>query len=117
MSNGDSTQKFEIAMAMQVTQLLQIIAEQTRKIEFLSECLGIEPDLDVEEVPACFTIYEGHKGFDPNKKPEKIDITKAKTDEQVEETLTKMLQPSKVPIVKWVLNPDSKSIVRILRDE
>lgn len=117
MSNGDSTQKFEIAMAMQVTQLLQIIAEQTRKIEFLSECLGIEPDLDVEEVPACFTIYEGHKGFDPNKKPEKIDITKAKTDEQVEETLTKMLQPSKVPIVKWVFKPDSKSIVRILRDE
>ncbi|XZN93230.1 MAG: hypothetical protein ACM65M_10575 [Microcoleus sp.] len=117
MSNGDSTQKFEISMIMQTTQLLQIIAEQTRKIEFLSECLGIEPDLDVEEIPACFTVYEGHKGFDPNKKPEKIDVTKAKTDSQVEETLAKMLQPSKVPIVKWVFKPESKSIVRILRDE
>ncbi|WP_341730871.1 hypothetical protein [Microcoleus sp. EPA2] len=116
MSNGDSSQKYEISMMMQITQLLSIIAEQTRKIEFLSEVLGVEPGLDTEEVPACFTIYEGHKGFDKTQ-PKKIDTAKAKTDDEVEAILGKMLKPSKIPITKWVFKPESKSIVRLLRDE
>ncbi len=115
MSDGNSTQKFEISMMMQITQLLSIISEQTRKIEFLSEALGIEPDLETEEIPACFTIYEGHKGFE-KKEPKKIDISKAKTDDEVEAVLAKMMKPSKIPIMKWVFRPESKSIVQILRD-
>ncbi|MEZ2278094.1 MAG: hypothetical protein ACBR12_14410 [Microcoleus sp.] len=116
MSNGDSSQKYEISMMMQITQLLSIIAEQTRKIEFLSEVLGVEPGLDTEEIPACFTIYEGHKGFDKTQ-PKRIDTAKAKTDDEVEAILSKMLKPSKIPITKWVFKPESKSIVRLLRDE
>lgn len=116
MSNGDSSQKYEISMMMQITQLLSIIAEQTRKIEFLSEVLGVEPGLDTEEIPACFTIYEGHKGFDKTQ-PKRIDTAKAKTDDEVEAILGKMLRPSKIPITKWVFKPESKSIVRLLRDE
>ncbi|WP_377478909.1 MAG: hypothetical protein P2A85_09170 [Microcoleus anatoxicus] len=115
MSNGDSSQKFEITMAMQVTQLLTIIAEQTRKIEFLSEVIGIAPDFDIEEVPACFTIYEGHKGFG-EKQSKKIDITKAKTDTEVEEVLGKMLKPSKIPITKWVMREGTRSIVKIITE-
>ena len=47
------------------------------------------------------------------KEPKKIDI-KAKTDDEVEVILGKMLKPSKIPITKWVLKPGSKSIVQIL---
>ena len=116
MSNGNSSQKFEISMMMQITQLLSILSEQTRKIEFLSEVLGVEPNLDTEELAACFTIYEGHKGFE-KKEPKKIDIDKAKSDDEVEVILGKMLQPSKIPITKWVFKPESKSIIEILLDQ
>lgn len=116
MSDGNSTQKYEIAMMMQVTQLLSIIAESSRKIELIIDAAGYEPIIQTEEIAACFTVYEGHKGFE-KKSPKKIDISKAKTDNEVEAVMGRMLKPSKIPITKWVLNPESKSIVELFRGE
>lgn len=48
MSDGNSTQKYEIASIMQLTQLLSILAELSRKVDFLSEAIGITPDLEQE---------------------------------------------------------------------
>ncbi|MEG4815621.1 hypothetical protein [Microcoleus sp. K5-D4] len=114
MSDGNSTQKVEIAIIMQLAQLMKVNAEQTRMIQFLSECIGITPELDTEDVPICFTIHEAHKGF--GKKDKKlIDINAAKTDNQVESVLATMLQPSKIPISTWKFKPDSISIIEALR--
>ena len=113
MSNGDSTQKFEISAIMQLVQTMSAVAELSRKVDFLSEVLGTTPDLDTEDLPVCFTIHEVHKGFE-KKPPKEIDVSGAKTDIQVEKVLGKMLQPSKIPIVKWVFKPDSISIAAAL---
>ncbi|MEG4572650.1 hypothetical protein QUA56_08090 [Microcoleus sp. N3A4] len=116
MSDGNSTQKYEISSIMQLTQLLSILAELSRKVDFLSEAIGATPDLEEELIPACFTIYEGHKGFE-KKQPKKIDVTKAKTDDDVEAVLAKMLKPSQIPIVRWVFRPDHISIIEALKGE
>ncbi|MEG3844738.1 hypothetical protein, partial [Microcoleus sp. herbarium14] len=113
MSNGDTTQKFEISTIMQQVQMMSAVAELSRKVEFMSEVLGVTPDLDTEDLPVCFTIHESHKGFE-KKKPKEIDISKPKTDDEVEKVLGKMLQPSRIPIVKWVFKPDSISIAAAL---
>ncbi|MEG4427079.1 MULTISPECIES: hypothetical protein [unclassified Microcoleus] len=114
MSDGNQTQKVEIALMMQLSQMMKVIAEMKREIEFLSQCIGITPELDTEDLPICFTIFQGHKGF--GKKDKKlIDITSQKTDAQVEMTLTEMLQPSKIPITVRRFKPDSISIIEALR--
>ncbi len=83
MSNGNSSQKYEIASIVQLTQLLTILAETSRKVEYLIDRLGGgDPIIEVEEIPAVFTVYEGHKGFE-KKSAKKIDITKARTDDDV----------------------------------
>lgn len=113
MSDGNSSQKVEIASMMQLTQIMKVLAELTRKVEFVADVLGVTPDIKSEDVPVCFTIYEGHKGF--GKKDKKvIDVTAAKTDEQVENTILKMLNPSKIPITKWEFKSDSISIAAAL---
>lgn len=108
-SNGDSTQRFEMLASFQLVQMMKVLAEQRRMIECLSEAIGITPDLSTEEVPVMFTIHEAHKGFD-KKQPKEIDISKAKTDDQVEAVLGKVFKPSKIPITKWVFNPNHISI-------
>ncbi|MGB7711362.1 MAG: hypothetical protein WBL95_17825, partial [Microcoleus sp.] len=114
MSDGNSSQRYEMAAIMQSAQLLSIVAETARKVEFLADAIGIEPDLIAEDVPCCFTIYEGHQGFE--KRPaKKIDTSKAKTDDDVEAILAKMYKPSLIPIVKWQFNPRSISIIEALR--
>jgi len=114
MSDGNSSQRYEIAAIMQSAQLLSIVAESARKIEFLADAIGIEPELTLEEIPCCFTVYEGHKGFE--KKPaKKIDITKAKSDNDVEAILAKMYNPSLIPITRWQFNPNNISIMEALR--
>ncbi|MEG4441980.1 hypothetical protein QUB47_19065 [Microcoleus sp. AT9_B5] len=114
MSDGNQTQKVETALIMQLSQMMKVIAEMKREIEFLSQCIGITPELDTEDLPICFTIFQGHKGF--GKKDKKlIDITSQKTDAQVEMTLTEMLQPSKIPITVRRFKPDSISIIEALR--
>lgn len=113
MSNGDTTQKYEISSIMQQVQMMSAIAELSRKVDFLSEAIGMTPDLDTEELPVCFTIHEAHKGFG-KKQPKQIDISKPKTDNEVEKVLGTMLQPSKIPIVKWVFRPESISIAAAL---
>ncbi|MCC3410076.1 MAG: hypothetical protein JGK17_32000 [Microcoleus sp. PH2017_10_PVI_O_A] len=113
MSNGDSTQKFEISTIMQQVQMMSAVAELSRKVDFISEVLGVTPDLDTEDLPVCFTIHESHKGFE-KKKPKEIDVSKPKTDNEVEKVLGQMLRPSKIPIVKWVFRPDSISIAAAL---
>ena len=114
MSDGNSTQKFEIATIMQLAQLMSTLAETTRKIEYIIDAIGYEPLLDTEEVTIPFTIYEGHKGF-AKVEPKKIDITKPKTDNEVEAVLATMLQPSKIPIVSWQFDPNNISISKALR--
>jgi len=114
MSDGNSSQKFEIAAIMQMAQLMSTLAETTRKVEYIIDAIGYEPILNSEEVPISFTIYEGHKGFG-KKEPQKIDISKPKTDNEVETVLTKMLMPSKIPIVSWQFNPNNISISKALR--
>lgn len=113
MSNGDSTQKYEIAAIMQQVQLMSAVAELSRKVDFLQEAIGHLPDLGTEEVPVCFTIHESHKGFGKKEK-EVIDITAPKTDADVEKVLGKMLRPSKIPIVRWEFKPGAISIASAL---
>ncbi|MGL5927104.1 hypothetical protein [Chroococcidiopsis sp.] len=109
MSDGNSSQRFEIAAMMQLVQIMSAIAENTRKVEFVADGLGFEPDLIKEDLPVCFTIYEKHKGFGKFD-PKKINTSNIKTDEEVEAVLGKMLNPSKVPIVKWQLKSDETTI-------
>ncbi len=114
-SDGNSTQVFELHAGFQLVQLAKVLAELTRKVEFLSEALGYMPKVESESVPVMFTIHESHKGFG-QKELKEIDITKAKTDEQVEKILGKMLAPSKIPITKWVFDPNHKSINEALNN-
>lgn len=113
MSDGNSSQKVEIAVMMQLAQIMKVLAETVRKIEFLADATGYTPVVNTEEVPICFTIYEGHKGFGKKDK-QVIDVSQAKTDEQVENTILKMLNPSKIPITKWEFDPNSISIKKTL---
>jgi hypothetical protein len=113
MSDGNSSQKYEVSAIMQMTQIMSAVAELSRKVDFLQEAIGILPVPKSEELPVCFTIYEGHKGFG-KKEPKKIDITKAKTDNQVEKVLATMLQPSLIPIVRWEFSPGSISIAEAI---
>lgn len=116
MSDGNSTQKYEMASIMHLTQMLSILTEVSRKVEFTIAAIGAEPELVAEEVPCVFTIYEGHKGFE-KKTPKKIDIGKAKTDDQVEAILAKMMVPSLLPIVTYQFNPDHVSLKELIRGE
>ncbi|MEG4864496.1 MULTISPECIES: hypothetical protein [unclassified Microcoleus] len=113
MSDGNSSQKVEIALMMQLAQIMKVLAETVRKVEFLADATGYTPVVNTEEVPICFTIYEGHKGFGKKDK-QVIDVSQAKTDEQVENTILKMLNPSKIPITKWEFDPNSISIKKTL---
>jgi len=115
MSDGNSSQRFEIAAIMQLVQMTSILAETARKLEFVVDAIGLEPLLVPEEVPVCFTIYEGHKGFG-KKELEKIKISNLKTDEQVENALGKMLNPSLIPITAWKFKPGQISINEALRN-
>jgi hypothetical protein len=115
MSDGNSSQKFEMAAIMQLAQLMSTLAETSRKVEYVVDAIGYDPLMDTEYVPISFTIHESHKGFDPKNQPQKIDITKSKTDDEVEAILAKMLAPSKIPIVKWSFDPNNISISKALR--
>lgn len=113
MGNGNSTQKYEMSSIMQMTQMMAAVAELSRKVDFLQEAIGILPVPKKEELAVCFTVYEGHKGYG-KKDLVKIDITKAKTDDQVERVLATMLQPSLIPIVRWEFSPDRISIAEAI---
>ena len=115
MSDGNSTQRFEVAAIMQLTQMMATLAENGRKIEFVADAIGLEPLPVAEEVPVCFTIYEGHKGFG-KKEPKKINISGLKTDNDVENVLGKMLNPSLIPITAWKFKPGQISIIEALRN-
>lgn len=109
MSDGNTSQRFEIAAMMQLAQMMAAIAESTRKIEFVADGLGFEPNLVSEQLPVCFTIYEKHKGFGKFD-PKKINVSNISTDEQVERILGTMLNPSKIPIVRWQLKSGETTI-------
>jgi hypothetical protein len=115
MSDGNSTQRFEVATIMQLTQMMATLAENGRKIEFVADAIGIEPLPVAEDVPVCFTIYEGHKGFG-KKEPKKINVSGLKTDDDVENVLGKMLNPSLIPITAWKFKPGQISINEALRN-
>ena len=115
MSDGNSTQRFEVAAIMQLTQIMATLAENGRKIEFACDAIGIEPIPVSEEIPVCFTIYEGHKGFG-KKEPKKINVSKLKTDDDVENALGKMLNPSLIPITAWKFKPGQISINEALKN-
>jgi hypothetical protein len=115
MSDGNNTQRFEVAAIMQLTQMMSTLAENGRKIEFVADAIGIEPLPVPENVPVCFTIYEGHKGFG-KKEPKKINVSGLKTDDDVEKVLGKMLNPSLIPITAWTFKPGQISIFEALRN-
>ncbi|MEG4077568.1 hypothetical protein QUA10_05690 [Microcoleus sp. Pol8_D6] len=115
MSDGNSTQRFEVAAIMQLVQIMSTLAETSRKVEFVADSIGIEPEPVPEELPVCFTIYEGHKGFG-KAEPKKLKVSGLKTDNQVEEVLGKMLAPSKIPIVRWQFKPGQISINEALKN-
>jgi len=115
MSDGNSTQRFEVAAIMQLTQIMATLAENGRKIEFAIDAIGIEPLPVAENIPVCFTIYEGHKGFG-KKEPKKINVSGLKTDNDVENVLGKMLNPSLIPITAWKFKPGQISINEALRN-
>ena len=115
MSDGNSTQRFEVAAIMQLTQMMATLAENGRKIEFVADAIGIEPLPVAENVPVCFTVYEGHKGFG-KKEPKKINVSGLKTDDDVEKVLGKMLNPSLIPITAWKFRPGQISINEALRN-
>jgi hypothetical protein len=115
MSDGNSTQRFEVAAIMQLTQMMATLAENGRKIEFVADAIGIEPLPVPEDIPVCFTIYEGHKGFG-KKEPKKINVSKLKTDDDVENVLGKMLNPSLIPITAWKFKPGQISINEALKN-
>ena len=115
MSDGNSTQRFEVAAIMQLVQMTSILAENGRKIEFVADAIGLEPQPTPEEVPVCFTIYERHKGFG-KKEPKKINLSGLKTDDDVENALGKMLNPSLIPITAWKFKPGQISISEALRN-
>ena len=116
MSDGNSTQRFEVATIMQLTQMMATLAENGRKIEFVADAIGLEPLPVAENVPVCFTIYEGHKGF-CKKEPKKINVSGLKTDDDVEKVLGKMLNPSLIPITAWKFRPGQISINEALRNK
>jgi hypothetical protein len=115
MSDGNTTQRFEVATIMQLTQMMATLAENGRKIEFVADAIGIEPVPTSEDVPVCFTIYEGHKGFG-KKEPKKINVSGLKTDDDVEKVLGKMLNPSLIPITAWKFKPGQISINETLKN-
>jgi hypothetical protein len=115
MSDGNTSQRFEVAAIMQLTQIMATLAENGRKIEFVADAIGLEPMPVAENVPVCFTIYEGHKGFG-KKEPKKINISGLKTDNDVENVLGKMLNPSLIPITAWKFKPGQISINEALRN-
>ncbi|MEG5048587.1 hypothetical protein [Microcoleus sp. B4-C1] len=115
MSDGNSSQRFEIAAIMQLVQIMSAVAENSRKTEFVIDALGFEPDLVSEDLPVCFTIHESHRGFGKKEK-EKIKVSGLKTNEQVEAALGKMLTPSLVPIIKWQFKPGEVSISEALEN-
>ena len=115
MSDGNSTQRFEVAAMMQLVQIMSAVAENSRKTEFITDAIGIEPLPVPEELPVCFTIYESHKGFG-KKELKKINTSNLKTDDDVEKVLGKMLNPSKIPIVAWKFKPGQISINEALKN-
>jgi hypothetical protein len=115
MSDGNSTQRFEVATIMQLAQIMSTLSENGRKIEFVADAIGIEPVPVSEDVPICFTVYEGHKGFG-KKERKKINVSGLKTDDDVEKVLGKMLTPSLIPITAWKFKPGQISINEALRN-
>jgi hypothetical protein len=115
MSDGNGTQRFEVAAIMQLAQIMATLAENGRKIEFVVDAIGIEPLPVPEEIPICFTIYEGHKGFG-KKEQKKINTSGLKTDDDVERVLGKMLNPSFIPITTWKFKPGQISINEALKN-
>lgn len=113
MSNGDSTQRFEMHAASQLVQMMKVIAELSSKVDFITEVLGITPKPVSSELPVLFTIHENHKGFG-KKEPKEIDISKAKTDADVEKVLGKMFQPSRIPYIRYTFDPNHISIAKAI---
>jgi hypothetical protein len=113
MSNGNSTQVYEMHSAVQLVQMMKVVAELTSKVDFLTQVLGVTPKPIAGELPVLFTIHEEHKGFG-KKPPKEIDVTSAKTDAQVEKILGKMFVPSKIPYIKYTFDPNSISIVQAI---
>ena len=113
MSNGNSTQIYEMHSAFQSVQLMKVVAELSRKVDFMISVLGVTPQPTTELLPVMFTIHEAHKGYG-KKELKEINIAEAKTDEQVEKILAKMFVPSKIPIVKYNFRLDCISIAHAI---
>ncbi|MEG4501289.1 hypothetical protein QUB05_21025 [Microcoleus sp. F10-C6] len=125
MSDGNQSQKVEVAVMYALAQQSMMIAEISEKVKFLADAIGLQPEPVPKSITIPFTIHEQHKpftGFDPRKKgvppkPKEIDVTAAtKTDESTEKTISKMLFPSQIPIISWQFNPEHNSIIETLRD-
>ena len=109
MSDGNSGQIYQMHSAVQMVQIMKVVAELSSKVDFLTEATGITPIPMAGELPVLFTIHESHKGFE-KKKPKEIDVTQPKSDNEVETILGKMFKPSKIPYVKYTYDPNSISI-------
>ena len=121
MSDGNQSQKVEVSMMMAISQLTMLVAELTKKVEFIADSIGFDPELTVDYLPICFTIHESHepaKGFDPKKKriPKQIDTKEStKTDDDTEKTISKMLNASVIPITAWKTKRNGLTLVDMLR--
>ena len=121
MSDGNQSQKVEVSMMMAISQLTMLVAELTKKVDFIADVIGFDPELTVDYLPICFTIHKSHKpakGFDPKKKqiPEVIDtVAGTKTDDDTEKTISKMLNASVIPITAWRLKKGGLTLVDMLR--
>jgi hypothetical protein len=114
MRNGNSTQVFEMHSGATMVQLMKAIAELTSKVDALSQAVGFTPVPKPGEFTSLFTIHEEHKAFDPKIKKKEIDITKPKTDAEVEKVLSKMLKPSQIPYIQYTFNPNGISIAQAI---
>lgn len=110
-TDSESTQKYEVCSAYQSAQMWAKIAEMDTKLDFLmnaiAEFMKVEAKPTPIEIPCAFSIFEveaQQKGFDPSKKPKPQPIdsnVSGKTNDEVEKILAQILQPSKIPILKW----------------
>lgn len=118
MSDGNLSQKYEISMAVQVTQMWAKIAEIDTKLDTIIDALGYTPNVIPIEIPCCFNIFDESKnkgfGVKSDKKQTSSD-SKERSDEQVESIINRMIQPSTLPILKYEFNPESVSVAQALR--
>ena len=102
--------------------LFRSVAELTKKVEFVADAIGLDPEPTVDYLPICFTIHKSHKpakGFDPKKKHLPLEVidtaASTKTDDDTEKTISKMLNASVIPITSWRLKRGGLTLVDMLR--